>query len=38
MTLTVSVPGAIITGFGEGPDGELYVLTWQGGVLKIVPA
>lgn len=37
VTLTVSLPGVVITGFGEGPDGELYVLTLQGGVLKIVP-
>ena len=37
-TLTVSLPSEVITGFGIGPDDELYVLTLHGGLFKIVPA
>ena len=37
-TLTVSLPSEVITGFGIGPDDELYVLTLRGGLFKIVPA
>lgn len=35
--LPLSIPHVVITGFGEGPDGELYILTLEGGVLKLVP-
>ncbi len=31
-------PGRRVTSFGEDSDGELYVLTQEGGVFKIVPA
>jgi glucose/arabinose dehydrogenase len=37
MELPVEVDGAI-TSFGEGPDGELYVLTLYGGGHRLVPA
>ena len=37
-TLTVGLPSEVITGFGIGPDKELYVLTLRGGLFKIVPA
>jgi len=30
-------PGAMITGFGEDEQGELYITTQQGGVFRIVP-
>jgi glucose/arabinose dehydrogenase len=35
--LPLAVPG-VVTGFGTGPDGELYVLTHAQGIQKIVPA
>ena len=36
--LGVSVPGGQVVSFGEGPDGELYVLSLAGEVLRIDPA
>ena len=36
--LSLSLPHVIVTGFGIGPDQELYVLTLAGGVMKLVPA
>ena len=35
--LQLNVPG-LVTGFGTGPDGELYVLTHSQGIQKLVPA
>ena len=35
--LQLNVPG-LVTGFGAGPDGELYVLTHSQGIQKLVPA
>jgi glucose/arabinose dehydrogenase len=35
--LQLEVPG-LVTGFGTGPDGELYVLTHSQGIQKIIPA
>ena len=35
--LQLNVPG-LVTGFGTGPDGELYVLTHSQGIHEIVPA
>ena len=35
--LQLDVPG-LVTGFGTGPDGELYALTHTQGIHKIVPA
>lgn len=35
--LTLRVPKVIVTGFAIGPDDELYVLTLQGGVLRLEP-
>jgi hypothetical protein len=34
--LQLEVPG-LVTGFGIGPDGELYVLTHTQGIQKVVP-
>ncbi len=34
--LQLEVPG-LVTGFGTGPDGELYVLTHTQGIQKVVP-
>jgi hypothetical protein len=36
--LDVSVPGGQVVSFGEGPDGELYVLSLSGGVFRLDPA
>jgi glucose/arabinose dehydrogenase len=35
--LDIGVPPESLTGFGEDPDGEMYVLTAGGGVLRIDP-
>lgn len=37
-SLDVSVPGAQVLSFGEGPDGELYVMSLAGGLFRIDPA
>lgn len=34
-SLDVEVPGGQMVSFGEGPDGELYVLSLSGGVFRI---
>jgi glucose/arabinose dehydrogenase len=36
--LDTSVPGGGVTSFGEGPDGELYVMSISGGVFRLDPA
>jgi glucose/arabinose dehydrogenase len=36
--LDVSVPGGQVVSFGEGPGGELYVLSLSGGVFRLDPA
>jgi glucose/arabinose dehydrogenase len=38
VRLGLTIPQLIVTGFGDGLDGELYVLTLQGGVLRLGPA
>lgn len=38
VKLDISAYGTTVSSFGEGPDGELYVLSLQGGLKKIVPA
>jgi glucose/arabinose dehydrogenase len=35
--LGVSLPEELVTGFGLGPDGELYIITLRGGVYELVP-
>ncbi|MFP4512434.1 MAG: PQQ-dependent sugar dehydrogenase [Acidimicrobiales bacterium] len=37
-SLDVSVPGGQAVSFGEGPDGELYVMSLAGGLFRIDPA
>jgi glucose/arabinose dehydrogenase len=37
-SLEVSVPGGQVVSFGEGPEGELYVLSLGGGLYRIDPA
>ncbi len=37
VRLSLTIPHVIVTGFGIGPDDELYVLTLQGGVLRLGP-
>ncbi|MBK5222313.1 MAG: PQQ-dependent sugar dehydrogenase [Acidimicrobiia bacterium] len=37
-SLDVEVPGGSVVSFGEGPDGELYVLSLSGGIYRIDPA
>lgn len=37
VRLPLTVPHVIVTGFGVGPDEELYVLTLQGGILRLSP-
>lgn len=37
VQLPVTIPGAV-TSLGEGPDGELYVLTLHAGAFRLVPA
>ena len=37
-SLQVTVPGGLVVSFGEGPAGELYVLSLGGGVFRIDPA
>lgn len=37
-SLEVSVPGGQVASFGEGPNGELYVLSLSGGIFRIDPA
>lgn len=36
--LGVDVPGGQVVSFGEGPEGELYVLSLDGGIFRIDPA
>jgi len=36
--LTISEKGNVLTSFAEGPDGELYTLSLDGGVKRIDPA
>lgn len=36
--LDVEVPGGQVVSFGEGPDGEVYVLSLAGGVYRLDPA
>lgn len=38
VQLKITAYGSTVSSFGEGPDGELYVLSLQGGLKKIVPA
>lgn len=38
VKLDISAYGTTVSSFGEGPDGELYLLSLQGGLKKIVPA
>jgi glucose/arabinose dehydrogenase len=37
-SLEVSVPGGQVVSFGEGPAGELYVLSLAGGLFRLDPA
>jgi glucose/arabinose dehydrogenase len=37
-SLEVSVPGGQVVSFGEGPDGELYVMSLAGGLFRLDPA
>ncbi len=36
--LGATVPGGNLASFGEGPDGELYTLSLNGSVSRILPA
>ena len=37
-SLEVSVPGGQVVSFGEGPTGEVYVMSLSGGIFRIDPA